>query len=230
MRLLGAALAVAVATLFAAPLISPNAAAASCAAPTVKVKPARIARGGVLTVAGQYFGDDCLDTGTVPPGVGRLGNPLTGLVIVIDQGANEFVVGTGSAGSDYTFKVDVVVPAGLAPGDATLALLGAGDARLATDVPLVVSGAKPISAADATVATFGPPATGTEPVGTVPPPVLPADIPDKHVATVPSLSTTPAPDDTGTGDQQRAITVGIALALGIAAAGFAVWNRSNRQN
>ena len=48
------------------------------------------------------------------PASDRLGNPLTGLVIVIDQGTDEFVVATGSADSDYAFEVDVVVPTDLA--------------------------------------------------------------------------------------------------------------------
>ena len=227
MRLLGI-LWFAVAAMLAAPLLSDRSAAASCVAPTVTVKPARVARGGVLSVSGQYFGDDCLDTGTVP-GVGPLGQPLTGLVVVIDQGDNEFVVATGSAGSDYAFKVDVVVPASLEPGKATLALLGSGDARLTTDVALTISSATPLGPADATVATFGPPPPDTEPDGTVPPPVLPADIPDEQVATVPTLSTTPAPDDTGNVGGRRAVTVGIAVTLGVAALGFAFWSRAQRR-
>ncbi len=230
MRLLGI-LWFAIAAMLAAPLVSDRSAAASCVAPVVKIKPARVARGAVLTVTGQNFGDDCLDTGTLPPGVGPLGEPLTGLVIVIDQGGNEFVVATGSAGSDYAFKVDVVVPASLEPGKASIALLGAGDARLTTDVALSISSAPPVGAADATVATFGPPPPDTEPEGTVPPPVLPADIPDEHVVTVPSLSTTPPQADlSNTDGQRRAVTVGIAVTLGVAAIGFALWSRAQRRS
>ena len=228
MRLLGV-LWFALAAMLAAPLLSNRSAAASCVGPVVKVKPARVARGGVLTVTGQNFGDDCLDAGTVPPGAGPLGQPLTGLVIVIDQGDNEFVVATGSAGSDYAFKVDVVVPASLEPGKAAVALLGAGDARLTTDVALTISSATPVGPAEATVATFGPPPPDTEPDGTVPPPVLPGDIPDEHVATIPTLSTTPAPDDAGNVDGRRAVTVGIAVTLGVAALGFALWSRAQRR-
>ncbi len=158
----------------------------------------------MLTITGQHFGDDCLDTGTLPQGVGPLGDPLTGLVIVIDQGEHEFVVATGSAGSDYSFHVDVVVPAGLEPGAASLALLGAGDARLTDNLPLVISSAPAPRSDEATVATFGPPTPDTEPPGTVPPPVLPGDIPDPQVATVPPLSTTPVADRW----RQRPITGG----------------------
>jgi hypothetical protein len=196
----------------------------------VKVRPARIARGGVVTVTGAHFGDDCLDTGTLPPGVGPLGNPLTGLAIVIDQGENEFVVATGSAGDDYSFRVDVVIPSELQPGPASLALLGAGDARLSTDLPLVISSAPPIRSGDAAVATFGPTTTvDTEPPGSLPPAVLPPDIPDDQVATVPPLSTTPVAHDGVQVGQQRAITFGIAAFVAIAAAAFAVWGWSKRR-
>jgi hypothetical protein len=196
----------------------------------VKFKPTRVARGGVLTITGQYFGDDCLDTGTLPPGVGPLGNPLTGLVVVIDQGTREFVVANGSAGSDYAFKVDVVVPSGLEPGDASINVLGVGDARLTTDTPLVIANAAPASgSSDTTVATFGPPTPpDTEPPGSSAPPVLPAEIPDDPVATAPPLSAVPVVENTDNRDLQRAIGVGIAGVVAFGAVGFAVWSRSRR--
>lgn len=181
-----------------------------------------------MTITGQYFGDDCFDTGTVPPGVGPLGNPLTGLAIVIDQGSNEFVLATGSADSDYEFHVDVVIPSTLEPGEAVINILGSGDARLTIDPPLHISSAAPISA-EATVATFGPePPPDTVPPGTDPLSVLPADIPDQDVVTTPPLSTAAIADDTSTDDQQRAIAVGVAVAVAIGALGFALWTRSRR--
>lgn len=195
-------------------------------------RPARITRGGVLTLAGRNFGDDCLDTGTLPPGVGPLGSPLTGLVIVINQGAKEFVVATGSADDDYSFEVDIVVPAESKPGEAILSVIGAGDARLTVDRPLVISGATPINSAQATVATFGPPSPpDTTPPGTLPPVVLPPDIPDEPLATTPPLSTAPIDVDTDTdnADLQRAIGVGIAGVVAIGATAFAVWSRSRRR-
>jgi hypothetical protein len=217
------------AALFAVPLVSHETAGASCAAPTVKFRPARIARGGVLTITGQYLGDDCLDTGTIPPGVGALGNPLTGLAIVINQGPNEFVVATGSADGDYEFQVDVVVPSQLEPGEAVVSLVGAGDARLTIDPPLVISGASPITSSEATVATFGPPTTDPEPVGSLPPIPLPAEIPDEPDATPAPLSTIPIDDTDDSSDLQRAISVGFAGVVAIAAIGFAVWSRSKRR-
>ena len=226
-----AAVAAMAAVVLAAPIASPQPAEASCVAPALRLKPARVARGGVLTITGQNLGDDCLDTGTLPPGVGALGQPLTGLVIVIDQADLEFVVATGSADSDYAFRVEVVVPVGLAPGDATVQLLGAGDARLTTDVPLAISNASPIGSTVATVATFGPPTTPEpEPVGSLPPIPLPAQIPDEPTTTTPTLSTTPIVDGgSTTGDLQRAIAVGLAGLAAIGATVIAVRGRFKRR-
>ena len=191
----------------------------------MKFRPSRIARGGVVTITGSKFGD-CLANA-----VGPLGNPLTGLAIVIDQGTNEFLVATGSADSGYAFRVDIVVPSGLEPGEASLNLLGAGDARLAITPSLIISNASPISSAEPTVATFGPePTTDTEPDATVPPPILPADIPDVNVATLPPLSTAPiATNSTDSDHQRRVLTVGFAVAVAIGAAVFALWSRSKRR-
>ena len=219
------------AVVLAGPIASPQPVEASCVGPAVKFRPARVARGGVLTITGQNLGDDCLDTGTLPPGVGALGQPLTGLVVVIDQADLEFVVATGSADSDYAFKVEVVVPSGLAPGDASVQLLGAGDARLTTDVPLVISNASPIASDATTVATFGPPTTpDTQPLGSLPPTPLPADIPDEPTTTTPTLSTTSIVDGgSTTGDLQRAIAVGVAGVVAIGATVVAVRGRVKRR-
>lgn len=180
-------------------------------------------------MTGQYFGDDCLDIGTLPAGVGALGTPLAGLTLAIDQGDKEFIVATGSADSDYEFQVDVVVPAGLEPGDAILSILGSGDARLTVDPPIVISSAPPISSTDAPVATFGSePPQDTVPSGTDSPPVLPAEIPDAPVATAPPQSVAPTANDSDSSDLQRAIAVGVAGVVSIAAVGFAVWTRSKR--
>ena len=140
------------------------------------------------------------------------------------------MVATGSADSDYSFEVDIVVPAELEPGEATVNVLAAGDARLTIDRPLVISGAAPISPEEATVATFGPPPPpDTTPPGTVPPVILPADIPDGPAATTPTLSTTPIVVDPDNSGLQRAIGVGIAGLVAIGATAFAVWSRSRRR-
>ena len=231
MRSFGAVVAVLTAVVLTSPMASPQPVEASCVAPAFKFKPARVARGGVLTITGQHFGDDCLDTGTLPPGVGPLGQPLTGLVIVIDQADLEFVVAMGSADSDYSFRVEVVVPSGLAPGDASVQLLGANVARLTTDVPLVISSASPTGSAVATVATFGPPTTSeTEPLGSLPPTPLPAEIPDEPTTTTPTGSTTPIVDGgSTTGDLQRVIAVGVAGVVAIGATVVAVRSHLKRR-
>jgi hypothetical protein len=222
--------AVMAAVVLAAPIRSPQPVEASCVAPALQFKPTRVARGGVLTITGQNLGDDCLDTGTLA-GVGVLGHPLTGLVVVIDQADLEFVVATGSADSHYTFRVEVVVPSALAPGDASVQLLGSRDARLTTDVPLVISNASPVGSAVATVATFGPQTTpDTEPLGSLPPIPIPAEIPDEPTTTIPTLSTTPVVDGgSTTGDQQRAIAVGVAGVVAIGATVVAVRGRFKRR-
>jgi hypothetical protein len=212
----------------AVPMAATQEVAASCPESTLQFKPTRVARGGVLTITGKNLGDDCLDTGTVPPGVGPLGNPLTGLAVVINQGALEFVVATGSADGDYAFQVEVVVPAGLEPGEATVNLL-AGDGRLAATTPLVISAVAPRGSAEAPIATFGPPATEPEPLGSLPPVILPADIPDEPVTTAPPLSAPPIEIETGTGDLQRAIAVAVAGVVLVGATVFAVWGRLRRR-
>jgi hypothetical protein len=223
---------VAAAALIAAPLTPAGTAAASCVAPSLTVKPARVARGAELTITGQYLGDDCLDTGTLPPGIGPLGNPLTGLLVVIDQGPKEFQVATGSADSKYEFEVKVVVPPTLEPGDASVNLIGVGDARLTTTVPIVISSASPITSGEANVATFGPPTTpDTEPIGTDPSTPLPAEIPDQPIATSPPppISSAPIEEDSNRGDMQRAIAVGVAGIVAIGATVFAVRGRLRKR-
>lgn len=231
MRLL-VAIALTAAAVVAAPVASDQQTAASCVAARAKFKPARVARGGVVTITGQNFGDDCPDTGTLPADVGPLGTPLTGLAIVVDQGSNEIVLATGSADSAYGFRVAVVIPAELEPGEAILNVLGAGDARLTIDPPLVISGASPIDSARPAVATFGPPTTlEPDPVGTDPLSVLPADIPDEPAATAPPLSAASVDADDGNDDidLQRAISVGVAGVIAVGVTGFAVWSRSRRR-
>jgi hypothetical protein len=224
------AIAVTAVAVLAAPLGAPPSATASCVAPSVKLRPTRVARGAVLTITGQYFGDDCLDTGTLPPGVGALGNPLTGLVIVIDQGTREFVVANGSADRDYEFKVDVVVPAELEPGDALVDVLGVGDARLTTKPTFVISNLPPVSPSESTTAEFGPSTTtDTEPLGSAPAQVLPNEIPDEPAATTPPLSAAPIVESGDNRDLQRAIGVGVAGVVAIGAIGFAIWSRSRRR-
>ena len=231
MKVLGA-FAVAATTLFAAPVTTDQQTSASCAAPTVRFRPTQVVRGSGVTITGRNFGDDCFDTGAVPEGLGPLGTPLSGLAIVINQGEREFLVATGAADSDYAFQVEIVVPVELEPGEAFLSLMGGGDARLPVTPALVVSRTAPRNGAVSTVTTFGPqPTVDTAPPATVAAPILPTEIPDENVATVPvPLSTAPLDDPSSdTDEQRRIITVGIAVTIAVAAIGFAFWTRSNRR-
>jgi hypothetical protein len=159
-----------------------------------------------------------------------LGNPLAGLVIVIDQGTREFVVANGSADSRYEFRVDVVVPAELEPGDALVDVLGVGAARLTTKPTFVISNVPAVSPSESTVAAFGPSTTSdTEPPGSAPAQVLPDAIPDEPAATAPPLSAAPIVESRDNRDLQRAIGVGVAGVVAIGAIAFAIWSRSRRR-
>jgi len=182
-----------------------------------------------MTVTGQYFGDGCPDTGTLPAGVGPLGDPLTGLVIVIDQGDREYIVANGSADDAYKFSVDIAVPAGLEPGPATVGIL-AGDARLNLDSPLVISAVAPVGAGDEAVATFGPTTTASTDTGvTEAQPPIPAEIPDLQPSTTVAVLDTAPLDEPSTSSQTwRAyglVVGGVAVLMII---GFIAWSRSRR--
>ena len=227
MRRLGGTL---IAAIIVSLLSSHATAAAACPQPSAKVRPTRVARGATIAITGQYFGDSCFDTGTVPAGVGRLGDPLTGLTIVIDQADREYIVATGSADAGYEFTVDIVVPRDLEPGQATVSII-AGDARMNLDTPLVISAVSPIGKGDAAVATFGPDTVApTATAVTEPPPPVPAEIPDLQPSTTVAVDQTVAPLDQGgqTNQTWRAyglVVGGIAVLMII---GFVAWSRSRR--
>jgi len=215
--------------MFSSLLLTHGTATASCAAPTAKFRPARVARGATMTITGQYFGDQCLDTGTLPEGVGPLGDPLAGLVIVIDQADREYVVAKGSADNAYEFSVDIVVPRGLQPGQATVSIV-AGDARMNVESPLVISAVQPVGDGDEPVATFGPTTTTeTNTAATEAPPPIPAEIPDVQPTTTVAVLDTAPVDEPGTSSQTwRAyglVVGGVAVLLII---GFIAWSRSRR--
>lgn len=143
-------------------LVPVPAAGASCIGPMIEVSVTgpgggeAVGRGETLDVRGSGFGTDCYDTGPPPEGEGVLGRPGTGIEVVFTQAGTEVVVAEGRASPDYSFDVTVVVPAGLAPGEAVVsARYGAG---LQThDNPIVrVSDAVPVARAGAEMATFGP--------------------------------------------------------------------------
>jgi len=218
-----------VAATLASVLSTHTAATASCVAPTARLRPSRVTRGATLTITGQYFGDGCADTGTVAPGAGALGEPLTGLVIAIDQADREYIVATGSADDRYEFSVDVVVPAGLQPGQATVSVV-AGDARMEVPTPLVISAAAPVGNRKETVATFGPSTTAeTDAAVTEAPPPIPAEIPDLQPSTtVAVLETVPLGDQVTPNEAWRAYGLAVGGVAVLAIIGFIAWSRSRR--
>src|SRR4051812_20530715 len=222
-------LAAMLAATFAPLLWSPGTTTATCPTPTVKFRPTRVARGATVTITGQNFGDGCFDSGTVPEGVGKLGDPLAGLVIVIDQADREYVVASGSADRDYKFSVEITVPAGLEPGEATVGIL-AGDARMNLDSPLVISAVQPVGEDDQTVATFGPTTTASaDPAVTEATPPIPAEIPDLQPTTTIAVLDTAPIDEQGTSSQTwRAYGLAVGGVAVLLIIGFIAWSRSKR--
>jgi hypothetical protein len=123
-------------------------AAGDCASPMLAYPAGEVDRGDTITVTGEAFGDACHDTGPPPAGQGVLGRPLTDVEVVIAQGGTEVVVATGDADASYAFVVDVVVPAALEPGEATVhARWPGGRSPDMGAAPLVVTDAAPPDAA-----------------------------------------------------------------------------------
>jgi len=166
--------------LLAGLLFVPVAAAASCAAPEFVYDGGDVHPGDTVTVVGQYWGDDCYDTGNQPPGEGVLGLPRTGIVVVFMQGGAETIVASGDADTEYRFRVDVVVPQTAVSGEARfVARVGDWDGYDASRGALTV--ASDGDGSPASVASFVPanePAPGS---GATPsPPVSPATTPARH--------------------------------------------------
>lgn len=113
--------------LFGVGLVGVGSASADCAAPRMSFSPHEVDRGGEVTVRGELWGASCYDTGPPPEGEGPLGEPLTGIEIVLAQGEvvlargeREWLLATVDADSDYRFTATVVIPVDAEPGDARL--------------------------------------------------------------------------------------------------------------
>lgn len=133
--------------------------AASCIGPSLTHAGGPAGRGQTITITGAGFGTECYDTGPPPAGEGGLGPPRQGIELVLVQGDQQVVVATGDADDAYGFRVDVVVPAQFAPGDATLLARSTEDPAFGatSERPVVITDAVPTaSPAPAAVATFGP--------------------------------------------------------------------------
>ena len=134
------------------------AAGADCMGPAITPLTSPVGRGLTITVQGEGWGDSCYDTGPPPAGQGALGQPLTGIEVVITQGPTEVVVARGDADAKYTFTVDITVPDSLQPGPATVSARSPQSSAVPQPQPITISD-QPAITAEQTVAAFGPNAT-----------------------------------------------------------------------
>jgi hypothetical protein len=110
----------------AGPATRGTGAAASCAAPRISVVAGEVAPGDPFDVTGSLLLDSCQDTvanGSFPPPP----EPLTGLTVVLVQGAEHWTLAHGLAAQpDGTLHVTVSIPddARLADGAARIAVGG----------------------------------------------------------------------------------------------------------
>jgi hypothetical protein len=144
-----------IAVLAAGLLAFPVAVAASCVAPELSYTGGPVRPGDTVRVVGQYWGDDCFDTGPPPAGQGTLGLPRQGIAVVFEQNGTQTVVARGNADGDYQFQVDVTVPQTAALGEARLAAPATASGRFAATgewLEVVSAG----QGSPAVVASFGP--------------------------------------------------------------------------
>lgn len=99
---------------------------ADCIGPTFSHTGGDLAHGDLLTVTGYGFGDSCYDTGPPPPGVGSLGRPIEAIEVYLAQGGQSHLVAVGNADQDYTWEVQVTIPATLDLGEVDVVAMGNG--------------------------------------------------------------------------------------------------------
>lgn len=80
-------------------------AAADCSGPMIEIEQGDVVRGDQLLVIRSAWGENCYDTGTPRAGEGFLGVPIDEIEVYVVQGTNEWLVATGAADDDYSFKV-----------------------------------------------------------------------------------------------------------------------------
>lgn len=140
---------------------------ADCVGPTFTHDIGTVRRGTTIVVKGFGWGTDCHDAGPPPPGEGALGLPRIDLEVVIAQSGVELVVARGHADENYSFEVEVTVPATLDPGPITVRVRSGRVDGLDASPGTLRIGDRPASTARASVTpdtdieTFGP---ATQPV------------------------------------------------------------------
>lgn len=146
---------VVVAVLASGLLAVPVTASASCVGPALSYDVAQVRPGDTVRVVGQYWGDDCFDTGRPPVGQGVLGPPRQGIAVVFEQGGTQTVVARGNADGYYQFQVDIAIPQTADPGGARLVARATDEEQFAaTGGPLEVVSAG--QGSPLVVASFGP--------------------------------------------------------------------------
>lgn len=219
-------------------------AAADCAGPTPAVEEGDYLPGEPVPVSGQWFGDNCYDTGPPPPGEGTLGRPIADIEVWFEQGDTEWLVAVGAADADYAWSVAPPVPLDASPGDLAVVLRyeAWGGPQEWPVASVTVLAGEPVGTVPVEPIRFGPDDAALEPPAPEPadPPTTEAPVPDPIDETEPPAgepvdeepppdaptTTVPADDsstdsddqDSDGGDDSR----GRNIALGIAAAGGAV--------
>jgi hypothetical protein len=161
------------ATIMTVGLVLASPVSADCVAPAITYDGGPVTRGSTIRVVGTAWGDNCYDTGPPPEGEGVLGRPLDDIELFVVQGGTETLVATGAARTDYGFVAEIVVPARLAPGPATISARSASTPANEVTIPLTITSAEPAARRDR-VTRFGPrsPST-TAPTAGSPSPTAP---------------------------------------------------------
>jgi hypothetical protein len=181
----------------------------------IVVEDRQVTAGADLLLTGLAWGDDCHDTGPPPSGEGELGVPVSDIDIVIRQGAEEWLVATGSADVDYEFTVTVELPQQLRPGRARIRVGWDGRTAWTQDTFVtVVEGPATGGTGGVTVATFGPPESSAPPSTAL----LPAaSAPDATTTTTAAPATRRQPVEPDVGTRWPVVLAGIIVVVGIAA-------------
>lgn len=92
-------------------------AGAACAGPQLTVDPLSGPAGATVTLHGEFFGTDCIDTGPNP----GLGAPAQDIALYFVQDDVPVEVATVDADTNYEFTVEVTVPSEATEGPAVFA-------------------------------------------------------------------------------------------------------------
>lgn len=149
--------------------VSPVMADAKCTNKMIEHDIGSVDRDGTINVVGIGWGDNCHDTGEIPPGESVLGRLATDVEVLLIQDGVEHLVATGDADEKYGFTADVPVPDDLNPGPVeVIARSGDSVGYVVTTDPLVISDAPPPGQSDDSAVHLG-----KSPPGTVAPPIAP---------------------------------------------------------